>query len=114
MVRRVLALTLMLALLALGLPNLATAAPSHDQVPHSHAAMHDCVCPPGHEMPQEQDDHSCAPTLACMIHCGMVAMAMPVVAFAGPAALPAFTPVFAQAAEPRTPSVAPPFRPPAR
>ncbi len=80
MVRRYLILTLVFSVVLLGLPSLAFAA--RDSNESATAAMHDCVCPPGHEMPPTDDSNGsndsapCAPTLGCMIHCGMAPMGM--------------------------------------
>ena len=114
MVRRFFALVVVLAISLLGFPLLAEAALLEPQGTSQTHDMQDCVCPPGHEMPPQDGADPCAPTLACMVQCGMVPLAAPVIGATAPASAPATQAVPPDLIAPSTPAVAPPFRPPAR
>jgi hypothetical protein len=69
MVRRFLVLFLMLSVISLGLPRFAFAAEQMGGADAASTMGHDCVCPPGHEMPASDDSDSCAKTLLCLADC---------------------------------------------
>lgn len=112
MFRRIFALLLVFSVVTLGMPSFALAGTMSD---HSVAqAMHDCVCPPGHEMPSSDDSDPCMPTLGCMIHCGLAPMGM-TVDLASPAEPgPTAAAPDIEIPGPVLSSSYPPFRPPSR
>ena len=68
MLRRLLVMLLVVSVVSLGLPSFAHAADaSHDAA--SQTMAHDCVCPPGHDMPASDESDSCALTLGCLLQC---------------------------------------------
>ena len=102
---------LVLSVVSLGLPSIADAAHMGDDAASTTMA-HDCVCPPGHEMPASDDTAPCAMTLACMIHCTIAPMAMAVDVVGPVDAVQSQTVLFAEIVGTVHSSSYPPFRPP--
>ena len=74
MLRCLFMLMLMLSVLSLGLPSFAHAG-DMSQEATTEAMPHDCVCPPGHEMPAPDDSNKCMQTLGCLMQCGTAQLA---------------------------------------
>jgi hypothetical protein len=115
MARRFIAIFVVLSLAVFGaFPQIASAGEAmpgmaaHDMAGHD---MGNCVCPPDGHHPSD-DKSPCAPTLACMMQCGIVPLALPqtpALLLAPPAAQAVF---YAEITASIPPSSSPPFRPP--
>ena len=68
MLRRLFVLLLVVSVVSLGLPTFAHAGHANHEA-MSQTMSHDCVCPPGHDMPTSDESDSCAATLGCMMQC---------------------------------------------
>ena len=69
MLQRLFVLLLVVSVVSLGLPSFAYAEHG-DHAAMSETMAHDCVCPPGHDMPKS-DESDCAPTLGCLLQCAI-------------------------------------------
>ena len=68
MLRRLFVMLLIVSVVSLGLPPFAFAGPA-DHQSMGETMAHDCVCPPGHDMPASDKSDSCAATLGCLMQC---------------------------------------------
>src|SRR5688572_2312243 len=113
MVQRFFVFMCILAVAALGLqPAVAHSAPMMTPANVTAESMHaDCVCPPEHGVPSP-DKSPCAPSLLCMIDCGVVPTVTaaesnsPIEPFFAQQAL------FSEIVAPPSSASDPPFRPP--
>ena len=111
MLRRFFVLLLVVSVVSLGLPTFAHAGhTNHEAV--SQPMAHDCICPPGHDMPTSDESDSCTPTLGCLMQCATAQSAAYLEISVPVDALPTLSVLSAVISEPILSSSYPPFRPP--
>lgn len=84
MLRRLLVMFLVVSVVSLGLPSFALAAQMNQETT-SQSVPHDCICPPGHDLPSGEDASPCMPThdepgscmsVGCMASCAAAQIAV--------------------------------------
>ena len=111
MLRRLLVLLLIVSVVSLGLPTFAHAGHANHEAA-SQTMAHDCVCPPGHDMPKSDTSNSCAPTLGCLMQCAAAQSPASVDASIPFDPLPILSVLGSPMSETILSSSYPPFRPP--
>ena len=111
MLRRLLVLLLVVSVVSLGLPTFANAGHTNHEA-MSQTMGHDCVCPPGHDMPASDDSDSCALTLGCLMNCATAQPVASLDASVPPDPGPTLSALGAVISETIVSSSYPPFRPP--
>jgi hypothetical protein len=111
MLRRLLVFLLVVSVVSLGLPTFAHAGNAKHEA-MSQTMGHDCVCPPGHDMPASDQSDSCAPTLGCLMHCATAQPVASLDASVPPDPVPTLSALGAVISETIVSSSYPPFRPP--
>ena len=111
MLRRLFALLLVVSVVSLGLPTFAHAGHANHEA-MTQTMAHDCVCPPGHDMPKSDKSDSCAPTLGCMMKCSTAQSAASLDASVPVSPVPTLSVLSAVNTETIVSSSYPPFRPP--
>ena len=111
MLRRLLILMLVLSVVSLGLPTFAYAGHANHEAA-TQAMPHDCVCPPGHDMPASDDTSTCALTLGCLMQCATAQVPASVDDSISVDRVPSESVLVAVISETILSSSYPPFRPP--